>query len=370
MNAIREQIYQFLLDEIAQGRYVPDERIPTEQELCRMFSTHRLNAHYAVRRLQEHGILRRNRKQGTFVSRVPAPYLMGQLKSQVTRRICIINTTPMAFQHIHWNQRLVAPLESGLSQAGIEVLFENISSIKTADAYRSFLADLIERGFNALLLIPEYSSQRQSPISSQPQLLFEFHNNVFIFDRGVHHWNSWPYNIVSINVFGEGEMVARHLANRDIRHVVFCHGVAKEQPLWLTERLNGLQYGMSREVQEGQQLQVCEFDPCRNSPTFFRKIRELLKTGTVAVVAQNDEFAAAIIDQAASHGLHAGQDFFVIGFDDNVKYQDYNLTTVSPGLERIGSCLAAMISRSLDHGDDYDITCTKVHSQLKIRATG
>lgn len=370
VNNNRKKIYQYLLQGISQGEYAQNDRIPTEQELGDMFSAHRLDAHYAVKQLHQMGILRRNRKQGTYVEKIPTPYQMGELKSLGTRRVCVLNTIHPDYQHIHWNQRLISPLEDALNGQKIEVQFENVSALKSPGECRDFMSDLIAHGFNALVLIPQCTQDNSEPISSQPELLFEFHNNVFIFDRGVHHWNDWPYNMVSINVFGEGAMVAKYLTDQKIKHIIFCCQFDRIDS-WQRERQNGLKYGLYRETQ-GEQSLICH-DYHRHQPNteFFINIRDFIANGSTALVAENDETAVDILESAKKLGLVAGVDYSLIGFDDNSKYQSYNLTTVSPSLERIGKTLGCMIQQSLNHSvETSDVTCTRVNSELKIRATG
>lgn len=369
-NHKREAIYQYLLESIVHGRYRPDDRIPTEQELGEMFTAHRQDAHYAVKQLHQMGILRRQRKQGTFVERVPLPYQMGELKSVTTRRVCVLNTIAPDLQHIHWNQRLISPLENTLREYRIDVQFENISHLSDFTQCSDFLSDLIAHGFNALVLIPHFAADHSEQLSIRPELLFEFHNNVFIFDRGVHRWNDWPYNIVSINVFNEGVMVAQHLLKREIQQIVFCCHPLKNST-WQQERCNGLQYGLYRETQGHQELICSDYIRGQDNPKFFQQVKKWISKGSTALVAENDEAAVDILKVAASLGLEAGKDFSLVGFDDNSKYQSYNLTTVSPSLERIGKTLATMIQSSIDgHDENADLVCTRVDSELIIRATG
>jgi DNA-binding LacI/PurR family transcriptional regulator len=200
--------------------------------------------------------------------------------------------------------------------------------------------------------------------------MFEFHNNVFVFDRGVHQWGHWPYNIVSINVFGEGVLVARHLAGKQIKHVVFCSRPGEDSP-WKNERRQGLKYGLYRETEGQQSFLDYQYTTNKVNRDFFQKIKSLISQGSTALVTENDEVAVDVLEAAAKQGLKAGDDYSLIGFDDNARYQSYNLTTVSPCLERIGQTLAGMISQSVDSNvENADVICTRVNSELKVRATG
>jgi DNA-binding LacI/PurR family transcriptional regulator len=63
-----------------------------------------------------------------------------------------------------------------------------------------------------------------------------------------------------------------------------------------------------------------------------------------------------------------GKDYSLLSFDDNNKYQDYNLTTVAPALEAIADCLGELICRQVDAATG-EIHHIKIASRLIERAT-
>ena len=62
------QLKQFLLDEIARGVYAPGDRLPTEHELCELYSISRTPANHALSELAAEGVIVRARRRGTFVN--------------------------------------------------------------------------------------------------------------------------------------------------------------------------------------------------------------------------------------------------------------------------------------------------------------
>ncbi len=69
---VYEQIKSFLLREIGEGRLRAGDRVPSENELARLFGVVRMTANRAVVDLVHEGVLRRVKGSGTFVS--PARY--------------------------------------------------------------------------------------------------------------------------------------------------------------------------------------------------------------------------------------------------------------------------------------------------------
>jgi len=73
-----EEVKERIGREIAAGRLLPDARLPSEPELCRLYETRRHSLRRAVAALQAEGKLRVEHGQGTFVERAPlVNYVIG-----------------------------------------------------------------------------------------------------------------------------------------------------------------------------------------------------------------------------------------------------------------------------------------------------
>jgi ABC-type glycerol-3-phosphate transport system substrate-binding protein/DNA-binding transcriptional regulator YhcF (GntR family) len=62
------QLKTLLLEEILEGRYPPESRLPTEHELCERFGISRTPVTRALSELAEEGVVLRQRRRGTFVN--------------------------------------------------------------------------------------------------------------------------------------------------------------------------------------------------------------------------------------------------------------------------------------------------------------
>jgi multiple sugar transport system substrate-binding protein len=62
------QLKTLLLEEILEGRYGADGRLPTEHELCERFAISRTPVTRALSQLAEEGVILRHRRRGTFVN--------------------------------------------------------------------------------------------------------------------------------------------------------------------------------------------------------------------------------------------------------------------------------------------------------------
>lgn len=359
MNIYQEKIYNHLLKSIIEGKLPRNKRIPTEIELSNMFGTNRMNAHFAVKELERFGVLRRNKGQGTFVNKIPSPVMTGELKSINTRRVCILNHNPVSINKIHWNERVIKPLKNKICENNIETTFEDISRLTTKDEFCEAIKNIAARGYNSLILVNDNFSD--NIIQEYPETVFNFHNNVFVFDRGSSMLHDWPYNVVTVNLFREGVMVAEYLLKQGYENIIYSK--TSRDYYWINERARGLQFGLLRESEGRIRADILDI---RNE-TLLDIIGSSSKK--YAVVAKNDETAAVIFEQALKRGLKPGKDFGLIGFDDNMIFRDLKLTTVSPPLERIGEKLAELVVSSFNGKENDEIATIRIDSELVIRKT-
>lgn len=362
MNIYQEKIYNHLLEDIVAGKLPRDKRIPTENELGQMFDTNRMNAHFAVKELERFGVLRRNKRQGTFVNKVPASITIGELKSVNTRRVCVLNHNKPRISKIHWNERIIDAFEVEIQKNKIDMVFKDISNLNSREEFGDFIKKIVEEGYNSLIIVSD--DFINSIILEHPEILFQFHNNVFIFDRGTNHWHNWPYNIVSVNLFREGVIAAEYLLQKDYEKIIYVKGT--ENYYWEDERECGLQFGLLRESGNKIKAELFESNVMLEYQV-FDKVKDINQK--CAVVARNDEVAARIFQRAVELNLEPGVDFGLLGFDDNAKYRELNLTTISPPLGRIGSKLAELVINNINGENKGEISTICIDSELIIRKT-
>jgi DNA-binding transcriptional regulator YhcF (GntR family) len=126
---------------ISDGALKPGDKLPTEMELGAKFKTGRLNAHYAVKSLEEAGLLTRNKRGGTTVKSIPSTFTLGQLKSETSDSVCVLNQYADTISSIHWNEKLIAPLERILKEHGLELKYRSICDIREPAVYKRLLED-------------------------------------------------------------------------------------------------------------------------------------------------------------------------------------------------------------------------------------
>jgi DNA-binding LacI/PurR family transcriptional regulator len=92
-----------------------------------------------------------------------------------------------------------------------------------------------------------------------------------------------------------------------------------------------------------------------------------LFAGRVGVIAANDKSAEGLIMATEEHGLTPGNDFLIIGFDDNAIARTLGLSSVRPPLEELGREAARLAIQSVrDHV--APMSCC-LHSSLIARGS-
>jgi len=150
---------------------------------------------------------------------------------------------------------------------------------------------------------------------------------------------------------------------KDYKKIFYLQG---DRPYpWAEERGRGLRFGLTRTSEEQIRLEILQLPQDCESEVLDR----LDGHEKIAIVARNDEIAARIYQQALERHLTPGEDFGLLGFDDNVRFRNLNLTTLSPPLEKIGNCLADLVVDSLDGKRKSEISTVRFDSELIVRET-
>ncbi len=350
MNQKTADMYKYILDGITLSDYQVGDKLPTELELCRQFNTGRMNAHFALKMLEKNNIVRRNKRSGTVVHRVPDNFEYGRLLANISRRVCILSHSPVHIQHLHWNAAIEESLKSELADEDIEIIYRNVGCLKTEEEYSQLLNELIAEGINILVIV---SGGMDEYLSSHPDFLFKFHDQVVIFERGSLRWDEEAYHMVRINNFADGVQAAEYLFGQGFANLVFCQ--SSKSGYWQDERRRGLIQGNRRCTSGKGLVTILEFDDTGDS---FPKIKGF------AIVAANDKIAARLLESAQRRNLVMGEDFTLVSFDGDPVFADYHLTSFRPDYQEIGLQIANIIKHIIDGKHSNMRFCLRVQSKL------
>ncbi|GLI04781.1 GntR family transcriptional regulator [Paenibacillus tyrfis] len=142
------QLKQIIKDELASGKLKPGQKLPTEFELCEMYSISRRTVRSAINELIEEGLLTRKQGKGTFISSNKIERELGPILG--FSEICKMNGLAASSEVIE--QKRIEASSSLATAMGVPVHSE-IVSIK-----RVMMADNVPVMMDFTYLPPQYMS--------------------------------------------------------------------------------------------------------------------------------------------------------------------------------------------------------------------
>lgn len=339
MNMMRREICNYILQRISSGELKEGERLPTEQELANIFDTNRMNAHFAVKELENNGIVSRNKKQGTLVRKQLDDASIEELQVSSSNKVYVFATSAYS-RNIHWNEGTISELETLLNKNGYKAYHYDMP--KSQKEFEAQIDKLSEIKANSIVLLPERGDIKV--ILESLGAFEKFSGEIFLLNRGEGPLWEFPYHTLNVNPFGEGEIVARHIISQGFKRVVFLDkkNRIEPEPFWAVQRYEGLKRGMMLASSDALKPELFQNPDLKTYPGVLEIIRKH-SDEKIVFVARNDEIAVSFLEYARLDGMDAPRDFYLIGFDNNPFFRNCNITSVAPPIEKMGQVLAEMI---------------------------
>ena len=363
MNAKTTKVCDYLLNYVSSDAVGVGTLLPPETDLATQFDVSRMNAHAAMKVLERHGVVYSRRGAGTFVSKKPSLSLIRHLKGlSVKRAHVVVGFEPIP---LHWTDETLSQLEELLSESGFVIEYVQIPSPLTHESLEAMLKKITEEGSSALVLI----LPREAGLFCEKNagLIFQYHRNIFLFDRGDIPPGSWPFHVISLDPFAEGVLAAQYVYDKGYRRAVFWSPFAEEGKYWDSQRASGFVLGMQRASGGVLNPEILKFEGQEGAAQVCKHLLD--SDGDCAVVTVNDQAAVWLKETAEVQNLHAPRDFGLLGFDDNPQFRHSNLSTVAPPLAGIGGILARAISGSLLPTDEFSSFVLRLPSRIIDRGS-
>lgn len=306
------QISRDLLTDIANARYGPGSRLPSEAQLCQKFKVSRPTVGRALRELQDQGLIERRVGSGTYV------------------RAATSAAPPSAFRQLG----LLVP---GLGKIEIfEVICGELAGLARVHDYGMLwggsarprmdvdmttqeaegLADLfVEKGVAGVFFAPFEHTPDRDPANRR--ILEKFRQAgvpLILLDRDLGPFpHRSAYDLVGIDNFAGGYLLAEHLIKLGARRMNFV-----TRPLSATTadaRIAGARAALSARGIEPEPPFVRVGDP--TDLAFVRDLRA--GRGIDSVMCTNDHTAAQLMQSLSRLKVAVPKSLRVVGFDD-VRY--------------------------------------------------
>jgi DNA-binding LacI/PurR family transcriptional regulator len=217
-----KHIYNYLLEEISEGKLSAGDRVLSEKELCAKFGVSRITSKKALDMLNEQGLIFRIPGKGSFVGGAVSPKTAGVPASHIVGLV-------IADFNDAFGTRLVNAIEESCEELGYHLLlkFSHDSSGEEERALRSFSGD----DTAGVLVLPAHGEYYN------PEILKQILNKkplVFV-DRKM---KGLPVPTVSTDNVGTARDAVNYLLNLGHRNIAFYSG-PMENVSTVEDRWNG-----------------------------------------------------------------------------------------------------------------------------------
>ncbi len=316
------RIMEYIREEIKNGNYSPGDRIPSENELARMFGVSRLTARRAIEKLADEGLLVRIPGLGTFVSSISKEESVTYVGVAIDDLLDTRGRTMIfGITETLRNLSMYAILSSANTK-GTEHLVRKLKEFLEEDVKGLIISpfpELMERG------ILDVYIKRGIPI-------------VFI-DRSVRGWEGKIPVVESDNRTG-GKLLGEHLRKK--------HGLKKA----LFVANEGFDISSVRDRYEGfTEGFKGHVDSVVASLEDIKKLlpRMIKDEGYEAIFFCHDLLAIAGLTTLLKSGIMVPEEVKIVSFDDRIlsKFPSPKLTTVRQDFEEMGKTAALFLVKRI-----------------------
>ncbi len=329
-----KQIAKAVRNEISSSGFAPGHKLPKDQDLAKRYNTSRLTVIRALRVLELEGLLERRAGSGTFVgsSSAVGAKTFGLLipdlgKGEIFEPICqgMAQAGSLSEQALLWGHS--ANDGSDREDQAMELC-------------RLYIARKVSGVFFAPLELSSHQDQINMQILA---LLEEAKIPIVLLDRTVgHYWDPIRHDLVGIDNWRGGFMMAKHLLDQGCTRLGFVLRPASAPTV--EARIAGL-----FEVARQRRLNLREENILIADPTDKAKVSEWMRTVRPnGILCANDYTAGQLMHTLLNLGFAIPKDVCLVGFDD-VRYATLfpvPLTTLRQPCLQIGAAaMRAMVER-------------------------
>ncbi|MFD0711477.1 substrate-binding domain-containing protein [Paenibacillus sp. GCM10027626] len=147
------QIRQYILDQIEQKKWLPGDKIPSENELAERFNVSRITVKNALSKLNEDGLIFRVQGKGSFISPDPLgePLIYSPEPAKNTKNKGLVAYLMPRLRN-SFTARMLDGIESELAKNGYRLIF-----CKTNDSQeieKEALQEVIQLGVKGIIIFP------------------------------------------------------------------------------------------------------------------------------------------------------------------------------------------------------------------------
>ncbi len=337
-----KRIMEHIRSEMKSGKYAPGDRIPSENEIARMFGVSRLTARRAIEKLADEGLLIRIPGLGTFVSDI----------SRVEEEKMVYVGVAIDDMMDARGRAMIFGIMETLRNFSVYALLSSANS-KGGEFLIKKLKEFLKEGVKGLIISPFLHLVKSGILD-----VYRSRGIPVVFiDRNVKGFYTDFPTVESDNRLG-GKLLGEHLRKKHhVENALFVTSEGFEISSVLN-RYEGFKEGLLRDVDH----LVGNIDEIK------KELPKVLKRKKYdAIFFCHDLLAITGLTVILREGLRIPEDIRVVSFDDRIlsKFPCPRLTTVRQDFEEMGKT-AALLLVKLMKGEDVPFE-TRIPVELVVR---
>jgi len=299
-----QEVLEYIRDRIISGEFKTGDRLPSDGQLVKMFSTSRPTVAKAMHDLESEGYLERRIGAGSFVRMQPdsKPSLIGMLTPEVGKAELF---EPICDEIASQCKKHKLSL---LRSEWFDVKLDEKKSEKQAF---DLCEQYIQLGVAGVFFAPvEFSAHMKKVNREIARRLDAAGISIVLLDRDLERTPARsPYDLVTVDNFRIGMIQAMHFIDHGEKRIAYV-GRKTSAPT-IEMRIAGYRYAL--ETSEAETDPPIILFGATNSPEFVAKVLEAAPT---AIVCSNDTTAMLLLKGLENAGVRVPQDMKLIGVDD------------------------------------------------------
>jgi len=325
------KILKYLEDLIITGRLSAGDKLPSENDLAKMFSTTRVTVRKALDELEKNGVISKVQGVGTFVT---------EINLIARKRVGVLVN----------NRQIMYGIVKFLSFVGVRIIASDFSSFGSEEA---ILKEIVSKNIYGLIMEPTQDSIKNLVLND----LIEKGFPVVFVDRKVPIHSNVPA-VLSDNYLG-GKLLGEHMYQK--HHVKKSIFVTSESMTVssVSERYKGISNGLKKKPE------IVYIEKIDGDFSIIPNI--VMEKNVDCIFFCNDVLAVRGLYYLIKAGIKIPDEVKIAGFDNEFvsRMTEPKLTTVKQSLSEIGEVAASvMISKLKGESIDSDI---KIKTELVIR---
>ncbi|MBB6730006.1 GntR family transcriptional regulator [Cohnella zeiphila] len=322
---------------IAEGRYRPGDKLPSENELSGRFGLSRQTVRQSIGELVQEGWLSREQGKGTFVARMAE----GRRAPGSSRTVGLITT----YISDYIFPSIVRGVEAALKDRGYRLLLSSTDNRK--DRERESLEMMLGQGVSGLIVEPTRSAEGNPNFGTYMALQYHGIPLLMINER----YPDLDCPCVKLDDEAGGHLATEHLLAAGHRRIA---GFFKTDDMQGVQRMKGFVKAFRDRGLAVDPNHIVRYSTEEREDRPHAALREMLRRPEppTALVCYNDQLAVALLDVVREAGLRVPEDLAIVGYDDSflATATEIKLTSVTHPKAEMGEKAAHLLLAMLENG--------------------